>query len=444
MSLRNLSIRSTAWALTWCFAWAAYRLAVMLKKSVADLVRSCALVASLLSGTRLAFADAYPGVQARSFLRSARTVSTMESGPSKAMNTDLGGRATVVFCISRYGHQRIVAANLRCRNSEMRVSGRSLGIQGPQGQQGVQGPPGVQGPTGATGATGLTGPAGPQGVTGPTGAAGPTGPRGETGPTGQQGATGATGATGAVGPRGETGPPGAQGQTGLTGATGAVGPQGETGPAGPQGATGATGATGSTGPRGEQGPVGPQGPVGAAGPQGERGPAGSSGPAGVIGSVGPVGPSWQGSYGSFFDSTTQTNPVANTARAMTLDTTVAADGISIDGNSKITFATPGVYSLQFSAQLQKSDAGSDLVDIWLAKNGQNVAATNSQLVLTSSGVDSRTFAGSTFMFDALAGDYIEVMWSSPDTNVSLLSLIGQTGPQRPSTPSLVVTVNQIR
>jgi hypothetical protein len=129
---------------------------------------------------------------------------------------------------------------------------------------------------------------------------------------------------------------------------------------------------------------------------------------------------------------------------MTLNTTVAADGISISNNSRVTFASAGVYNLQFSAQIQKSDPGTDTLDIWLAKNSQNVANSNSQLVLTQSGTDSRTVASWNFLFDAEAGDYVELMWSSPDTNISILSLIAQSNPQRPAIPSVIITVNQVR
>lgn len=231
------------------------------------------------------------------------------------------------------------------------------------------------------------------------------------------------GIQGPIGPQGEQGPAGVQGPAGATGATGL------TGPAGPQGATGATGATGLTGP---------QGPAGATGLTGETGPAGPEGVAGAAGAL------WEAAYGSFYDTTIQTNPTANVARAMTLNSTSSADGVSVANFSRVTFATAGVYNLQFSAQIQKSDPGTDTIDIWLSKNGQNVADSNSQLVLTQSGVDSRTVAAWNFMFDAEVGDYVELMWSSPDTNISILSLVGQTGPQRPSIPSVIVTVTQIR
>lgn len=246
------------------------------------------------------------------------------------------------------------------------------------------------------------------------------------------------GIDGPQGPQGVQGPPGVQGPTGATGATGL------TGPAGPQGATGATGATGLTGPEGPQGLTGPAGPQGATGPTGTTGSSGPQGPTGPTGLTGPTGPAWQGSYGSFYDTSTQTNPTPNIARPMTLSTTVSADGVSVLDGTKVTFATTGVYNLQFSAQIQKSDPGTDTIDIWLSHNGQNVPDSNSQLVLTQSGVDSRAVASWNFMFDAVAGDYVELMWSSPDSNISILSLVGQANPPRPAIPSVILTVNQVR
>ena len=253
-----------------------------------------------------------------------------------------------------------------------------------------------------------------------------------------------------MGVEGLQGLEGLQGPSGLQGPAGATGATGLTGPAGPQGATGSTGSTGITGPQGASGLTGMTGPQGAlgltglTGPQGAPGLPGAPGSIGLTGATGAVGSAWEGSYGSFYDTTTQTNPIANVARVMSLNTTSSADGVSVVGFTKVTLTTTGVYNLQFSAQVQKSDTGTDTIDIWLSKNGQNVPHSNSQLVLTQSGIDSRTIAAWNFMFDAVAGDYIELMWSSADTNISILSILGQSNPQRPATPSLIVTVNQIR
>ena len=234
-----------------------------------------------------------------------------------------------ILCISPRGRVRALPSHQACRATETKISRSSMGVEGLQGLEGLQGPSGLQGPAGATGATGLTGPAGPQGATGSTGSTGITGPQGASGPTGLTGPEGAPGSTGSTGPQGTPGLPG------LPGAPGSIG---------------------------------------------------------VTGATGHAGPAWEGSYGSFYDTTTQTNPIPNVARVMTLNTTSSADGISVVDFTKVTLTTTGVYNLQFSAQVQKSDTGTDTIDIWLSKNGQNVPHSNSQLVLTQSGIDSRTIA----------------------------------------------------
>lgn len=125
------------------------------------------------------------------------------------------------------------------------------------------------------------------------------------------------------------------------------------------------------------------------------------------------------------------------------------DGVHVINNalgvpSRITVDDTGVYNIQFSAQLQKSDAGTDNVDIWLTKQGQNVAYTNSQQVMVNSGATSRVVVAWNFMIDLNAGQYVELMWSTADTALQILALPAQTGPPRPAIPSLIVTVQQVR
>lgn len=60
---------------------------------------------------------------------------------------------------------------------------------------------------------------------------------------------------------------------------------------------------------------------------------------------------------------------------------VIANGVSVVSGSRITLANAGIYNIQFSAQIDKSDAGNDDIDIWLAKNGANVSWTNTSQTL---------------------------------------------------------------
>jgi nicotinate-nucleotide pyrophosphorylase len=66
---------------------------------------------------------------------------------------------------------------------------------------------------------------------------------------------------------------------------------------------------------------------------------------------------------------------------MRFNTTAEANGIFITQSSRITFQHSGVYNIQFSAQVEKTDSGSDEIEIWLSKNGQNVNWSNTTLEL---------------------------------------------------------------
>ena len=243
---------------------------------------------------------------------------------------------------------------------------------------------------------------------------------GATGPQGPQGATGAQGATGPQGATGAQGPQGFQGATGSQGFQGFQGPQGATGAQGPQGFTGATGS------QGFQGFQGPQGATGAQGPQGFTGATGLGGTIGL--------------YGSFFDTTTQTNPTASLANAMRFNTTDFSNGVSIVNNSRITIDSVGVYNIQFSAQLDKTDSGSDQIDIWLRKNGVNVDNSNTTAELAGNNVEE--VAAWNWLVNSNSGDYYEIMWSSADTDIRLLARGTQSTPLRPAIPSVILTVSQ--
>lgn len=146
-------------------------------------------------------------------------------------------------------------------------------------------------------------------------------------------------------------------------------------------------------------------------------------------------------FGSFYSTQDQGSAGADTQNKMTLNVTDIANGVSIVSNSRITIANAGVYNIQFSAQFDKTDSGDDTVDIWLCKNGSNVANTNTEMVLT--GNNGKHVAAWNFFVDAAAGDYYELCWSSPDANVFINYIAGQSTPTRPATPSVILTVNKV-
>lgn len=146
-------------------------------------------------------------------------------------------------------------------------------------------------------------------------------------------------------------------------------------------------------------------------------------------------------HGAFYSNVDQTNPVANTAMAMTFNNTITANGVSVISNSQLTIAKPGVYNIQFSAQLSKTGGGTGVVDIWLNKNGTPVDWTNTSVPVTSG---TPEVAAWNFVENVtVANTYYQLMWSSPDTLVSLNSSAANTGPTRPGIPSVIVSVTPV-
>lgn len=147
----------------------------------------------------------------------------------------------------------------------------------------------------------------------------------------------------------------------------------------------------------------------------------------------------QGYCGAFFDTTTQTN--LTPVNKVKLNNTYISDGISIVDNTKITFAHPGRYNIQFSLQIDKSDSGTDDFELWLLRNGVNGPFTNTKLTLV--GNSTKAVAAWNYVVEEPAGTYIELAWYSADPGVFIHAEGEQTNPARPAIPSSIVTVTQV-
>lgn len=150
-------------------------------------------------------------------------------------------------------------------------------------------------------------------------------------------------------------------------------------------------------------------------------------------------------YGAFQDSTDQTAASTTAAYAVTLDTTDYAVGVSIVSNSQITVRSAGVYNIQFSLQFANDNVAIQDVDVWFRKNGTDVAGSNSKFSVPNShgGTDGHLIAALNFYIQLAAGDYVQLMWSTTSTDVSIEHLAAQTSPTRPTTPSAIVTINKV-
>ena len=141
-------------------------------------------------------------------------------------------------------------------------------------------------------------------------------------------------------------------------------------------------------------------------------------------------------HASYYDTTTQTNPVANTANLFTYNSVVTNFSITRGvPTSKIYINETGIYNFQFSAQLDKTGGGASAVYIWPRINGVNVPDSATKIVID--GPNSEIVAAWNFVLVMEAGDYFELAWESSDTAVVIPYVpINNI----PSIPSIILTV----
>lgn len=150
-------------------------------------------------------------------------------------------------------------------------------------------------------------------------------------------------------------------------------------------------------------------------------------------------------YGSFSDKTTQTLAAANTATPIKLNTTEISNGVTVvnDGSgnpTRIAVSEAGFYQIAVSNQYTSSNASAQNVQTWLSKNGTNVPDSNSYVTLTGNGVNN-IFA-TTYTISLQASDYVQVMWASNSTAVSINNIAATS--YSPAAPSVLVSVTQIQ
>ena len=165
----------------------------------------------------------------------------------------------------------------------------------------------------------------------------------------------------------------------------------------------------------------------------------------VIGSlIGPSGGKYiNNPYGLFLDTTDQVAVNTTTAYPVTLNTTNLSNGVSVVSNSRITVAFDGIWNLQFSIQFKNTTNDGQDFDIWFRKNGVNIDNSNSRFHLPARKIladPSHVIAALNFMESLVTGDYIEIVWRTTDTGVSIEHFAASTSPTRPAIPSVIVTM----
>ena len=158
--------------------------------------------------------------------------------------------------------------------------------------------------------------------------------------------------------------------------------------------------------------------------------------------------SGSGLYGTFFDNTNQTAANTTTAYPVTFNTPNGANGVLLKNNSQITFPYAGVYNIQFSIQFINTDNNSNNpleVNVWFRQNGSDIAESNSQFTVVNKhgAYNGAIIAALNFVVVVNANDYIQLMWQTENTSISIKTLPAGTTPTTPVTPSVILTAVQV-
>jgi hypothetical protein len=150
-------------------------------------------------------------------------------------------------------------------------------------------------------------------------------------------------------------------------------------------------------------------------------------------------------YGAFQDTTDQSIATTTATANITLNTTDYALGTSIVDGYKIKVDYSGLYNLQFSLQLVNTDSQIHDVDVWIRKNGSDVAGSNSKFSVPNrhGGTDGHLIAALNYYIELAKNDYVHLAWATNSTSVSIEQLPTQTSPTRPATPSAIITLQYL-
>ena len=154
----------------------------------------------------------------------------------------------------------------------------------------------------------------------------------------------------------------------------------------------------------------------------------------------------EGYHGEFVSLTTQQATVANTTQAVMFEETILSEGVTVEQDdddfyTKLVFANPGVYNIQFSGQIHHLGGGGtgEIFTMWFRKNGIDMP-------------DSRTIwhvANGKYLVPVVniletietPGDYVQLVGYPKNTSIVLEYT--PAGGGIPSVPSIILTVTQV-
>jgi hypothetical protein len=145
-------------------------------------------------------------------------------------------------------------------------------------------------------------------------------------------------------------------------------------------------------------------------------------------------------YGEFTKLDTQTPAAANTAYALVFTNTEIANDVSLGTPaSRVVIANAGLYNISVSVQITSTNSSQKSIWVWLRKNG-TTDIPNSARVASITLNNGYLVVSLNEVVSLLAGDFIEVMYASNSTNVSIATVAATAF--APAAPAVILAVTQ--
>jgi hypothetical protein len=145
-------------------------------------------------------------------------------------------------------------------------------------------------------------------------------------------------------------------------------------------------------------------------------------------------------YGEFTKTDSQSPAAANTAYPLTFTNTEIFNGVSIGGTtSEIYVAQAGLYNIAASVQITSTNSSQKSIWVWLRLNG-TTDFPNSARVASSTLNNGYLVVSLNEVYSLSANDFIEVMYASDSTNVSIATVAATAF--APAAPAVILAVTQ--
>ncbi len=134
-----------------------------------------------------------------------------------------------------------------------------------------------------------------------------------------------------------------------------------------------------------------------------------------------------------------------TVTLLQVNATDFSSGVSLTALSELKISNGGVYNIQFSAQTTNAGNAPDNFTIWLRKNGADLDSTASIATTPSShgGIPGAGIVAANFFVSALTNDKFQFYWKTDSGNTVITTYPQSISPTYPSSPAMVITVQQV-